>query len=154
MSVFEHAYKRFATEQFPLPSEKQVVAFERRIKSELPADFRQYILEFNGGVFDDPEIVPDHEDCPPSVLAEMNGIGCPHPILELHQPRRWELFDDNDPPEFLPIGETPLGDFIILVTELGENPGRILFKQAFGEFYYLAEGIEEFFGFLREATQG
>jgi hypothetical protein len=71
--------------------------------------------------------------------------------LELNQPSGWNLFDDNDPPKIIPIGGTPMGDFIMLVTELGETPGAILFKQAFGEFYFLADGIEEFFGFLRES---
>jgi hypothetical protein len=44
-----------------------------------------------------------------------------------------------------------MGGLIILVTEQ-EGRGTILLKQAFGESHYLAEGIEEFFGLLREPT--
>jgi hypothetical protein len=151
MKEIAFIYNRFVSERFPLPNEKQVIVFERRIASKLPPDFRQYILELNGGFFDDAEIVPDHDECPSSILSDMNGLGSPHPDFELNQPGGWRLFDDNDPPKVIPIGGTPMGDFIMLVTELGENPGTILFKQAFGEFYFLAEGIEEFFGLLRES---
>jgi hypothetical protein len=64
------------------------------------------------------------------------------------------LFDDNDPPKILPIGGTPMGGLIILDTAPGEGRGDIWLKQAFGDFYYLADGIEEFFGLLREPTSG
>jgi hypothetical protein len=60
------------------------------------------------------------------------------------------LFDDNDPPKILPIGDTPLGSLIILDTAPGEGCGTIYFKQAFGDFYFLADGIEDFFDLLRE----
>jgi hypothetical protein len=134
MKEIASAYKRFATERFRLPSKKQLLVFERRIKSKLPSDFRQYVLEFNGGIFEYSEIVPDHDECPSSRLSDTNGLGSRYKCFELNQPRGWNLFDDNDPPKIIPIGGTPMGDFIMLVTELGETPGAILFKQAFGEF--------------------
>lgn len=45
-----------------------------------------------------------------------------------------------------------MGGLIILDTVPGEGRGEIYYKQAFGEFYWLAEGIEEFFTLLREPT--
>ena len=42
---------------------------------------------------------------------------------------------------------------IVLIAE-HEGRGEIFLKQAFGDFYVLAEGIEEFFGLLREPTWG
>ncbi len=47
-----------------------------------------------------------------------------------------------------------MGGLIILDTAPGEGRGDIWLKQAFGDFYYLADGIEEFFGLLREPTSG
>ncbi len=42
-----------------------------------------------------------------------------------------------------------MGGLIVLVV-VGEESGCILLKQAFGDFYILADGIEEFFSLLRE----
>ena len=63
------------------------------------------------------------------------------------------LFDNNDPPQIVPIGHTGMGGLIILATR-PEDRGTIFLKQAFGGFYYLADGIEEFFGLLREPPWG
>lgn len=45
-----------------------------------------------------------------------------------------------------------MGGLIILDTAPGEGRGEIYYKQAFGDFYWIAENIEEFFGLLREQT--
>ena len=71
---------------------------------------------------------------------------------ELGDQRTMGLFDDNDPPKILPIGDTAMGGLIIFDTAPGEGRGNIYLKKAFGDFYYLAEGIEEFFSLLREPT--
>jgi hypothetical protein len=84
----------------------------------------------------------------------MCGIGACHEEAELGRLSYLCLFDDNDPPKIVPIGCTPMGSWIILDTAPGEGRGAIFFKQAFGDFYYLADGIEEFFGLLREETPG
>ncbi len=39
------------------------------------------------------------------------------------------------------------------LTAPGDGRGTIYLKQAFGDFYYLADGIEEFFSLLRDPTQ-
>jgi hypothetical protein len=59
------------------------------------------------------------------------------------------LFDDNDPPLIVPAGHTSMGGLIIPITERAGR-GEIYLKQAFGDFYYLAAGIEQFFELLRE----
>jgi hypothetical protein len=78
----------------------------------------------------------------------MYGIRALHHSAELASDRAINLFDDNNPPKIIPIADTPLNDKIILDTAPGEGRGNIYFKQAFGDFYYLADGIEEFFGLL------
>ena len=118
-----------------------------------PEDYRRFVLEFNGGYFNKPEITPVGEECPQDVLAILHGIGASHWEAELGSDFYLALFDDNEPPLFVPIGSTGTGGLIVLITE-AEGRGEIFLKQAFGDFYYLADGIEEFFGLLREPTWG
>ena len=125
---------------------------EERIKVEFPLDYRKFLLEFNGGYFNEPEISPVSEGCPLDALTQLNGIGAPDRSAELGEPVTLGLFDDNDPPKILAIGDTAMGGLIILDTAPGEERGAIYLKQAFGDFYYLAKGIEEFFSLLRERT--
>jgi hypothetical protein len=79
----------------------------------------------------------------------MYGIGASHPSAELGNPVGIGLFDDNDPPIIVPIGSTPLGGLIILDTAPGDEKGSICLKQAWGDFYYLADNIEDLFALLR-----
>jgi len=92
------------------------------------------------------------EECPLDRLAFMSGIGATHSVAELASEADLALFDDNDPPQILPIGYTLMGNLIFLVTH-PEDRGCIALKKAFSdEVYPLAEGIEEFFGLLREPS--
>jgi hypothetical protein len=146
-SDITYAYNRFCTERFPLPSESQVSDLERRIKVDFPDDYRQYVLEFNGGYFDDPIIKPVVEGCPLETLTYMCGIHAKHSGAELGRQDSIALFDGNDPPKIVPIGYTGLGAFIILNLDEQEC-GTIYFKEARGGFYYLADNIEGFFDLL------
>lgn len=153
MSAIQYAYARWARKRLPLPTEQQVAELESRLGVELPEDYRQYLLEFNGGVFDNPEIVSPDEQCPGRGLETMYGVASPIESAELGKPWEIALFDDNDPLIALPIGDTAFGDLIILSTA-PENFGAIFFKQASGGWFELAEGIEEFFANLREPDWG
>ena len=146
MTNINYAYNRFCIERFPLPSESQVAALEERIRVTFPDDFREFILEFNGGYFNEPDI-ETVGDAPPSVLKCLFGIDASHPSSELGSRSSIVLFEDNDPPKILPIGSTPTGGLIILGVE-PEVRGVIFLKQAWGNSYYLADGIEEFFDLL------
>lgn len=62
------------------------------------------------------------------------------------------LFDDNYPAQLVPIGYTIMGNLIGLITHEELN-GRIILKIAFkDDWFLLAEGIEEFFGLLHDAS--
>jgi hypothetical protein len=152
MNPIELAYARFSRKRFPLPTEAQVRALEERIKVELPAEYRKFILEFNGGYFNEPDIAPVVTGCPHDALTQLNGIGAPSWAAELGDARNMGLFDDNDPPKILAIGDTAMGGLIILSTGLGDSCGSIHLKKAFGDFYFLADSIERFFSLLREPT--
>ncbi len=151
MTTIEDAYRKFSTKRFPLPSEAQLDELEQRIGVTFADDYRRFVLEFNGGYFSEPEIEPVGEGCPQETLAFLYGIGASHREAELGRPSRTALFDDNDPPKILPIGDAGMGGLIVLLTE-PEGRGAIFLKQAYGDFYYLTDGIEEFFELLREPT--
>lgn len=154
MTTIENAYDRFSIERFPLPSEAQLAELESRIRVRFPSDYRQFVLEFNGGYFKCPEITPVGEGCPHATLEILFGIGASHPTAELGRLNSIALFDDNDPPKILPIGSTGMGGLIILDSAPGEGQGAIFLKKEFGDFYYLTDGIEAFFALLREPTWG
>jgi hypothetical protein len=154
MTTIENAYDRFCVERFPLPGEAQLSALEQRLGVVFPDDYRQFILEYNGGYFKCPEITPVGEGCPLETLESLFGIGASHGVAELGRPSDIALFDDNDPPKIVPIGSTGMGGLIILDTAPGEGRGAIFLKKAFGDFYYLLDGIEAFLALLREPTWG
>jgi len=149
MDTIETAYRKFCTERFPLPSEQQVAELERRIGVTLPDDYRRFVLAYNGGYFSEPHIVPPSEECPLDRLTFMHGICASHPTAELASDADLVLFTENDPPQIVPIGYTIMGHLILLVTH-PEDRGCILLR-TFDESFFLAEGIEAFFGLLREA---
>lgn len=152
MTTIENVYERFAVERFPLPSEGQVAELERRIGVKLPNDYREFLLHFNGGYFNEPEITPVGEGCPQDSLEILFGIGASHEEAELARELHLALFDDNDPPKIIPIGRTGMAGLIILDTAPGEGQGAIFLKKAYGDFYYLVDGIEAFLALLREPT--
>ena len=150
MTVIEAAYNAFSRKRFPLPTEKQLADVEQRIGVTFPDDYRRFILAYNGGYFVEPDIVPPTKECPLDGLTVMYGIGASHTSAELASRRSLALFDDNDPPQVVPVGDTIMGNLIILVTH-PEGRGSIILKKAFSDdCFLLARGIEEFFGLLRE----
>lgn len=152
MNVIEDAYRRFCRRRFPPTSERDVASLEKRLQIRLPDGYRQYLLEFNGGYFDSPVITAVVEGCPEDALELLCGVGDVSNEADLGRELYLTLFDDNFPPKSMVIGCTPMGSLIMLDTAPGEGNGNIYFKQAYGEWYFLAEDIEEFFGLLREDT--
>jgi hypothetical protein len=92
------------------------------------------------------------EGCPKVSLSMLSGIGASGSGAELGEPQDLALFDDNDPPKIMVIGDTPMGGLIILDTAPGEGRGTIFYKEPFGGFYHLANGIEDFFALLRKPS--
>jgi hypothetical protein len=146
MSIAE-AYQLFCTERFPLPTEKDVRDLETRISVSFPADYRLFLLQYNGGFFNEPQITPPIPECPVDRLTFLSGIRATHRSAELGRPGDLAIFDDNDPPQVVPIGYTIMGNLILLVTH-PEGYGRILLR-TFDESFWLADGIEDFFELLR-----
>lgn len=153
MNAIEAGYDRFCTERFPLPMEEQVADVEQRIGVSLPDDYRHFLLTYNGGYFNEPDIVPPINECPLDGLTFMNGIGASDPSAELATEADLAIFTDNRPVQILPIGYTLMGNLILLITNPDER-GSILLKKAFSqEAFFLSSGIEAFFGLLREPAE-
>lgn len=146
------AYRNFSKQRFPLPSAKQVADLEHRLGIPLPPDYRRFLLEYNGGLFSEPQIVPPTEDCPLDLLTWMAGIDAPNSLYEFGSKEWLATFDDNDPPQVVPSGYTIMGNLLLVVIDPHEDDwGRILLKKAFSDkWFFLADGIEDFFGLLRE----
>ena len=110
MKAIQTAYDRFCIERFPLPSEDGLQELEQKIGIVFPDDYRRFILDFNGGYFNEPEIAVG-KDPPHDVLTFLCGLNSSHEEAELggYLP----LFTDNDPPKVFPLGGTPLGGLIV-----------------------------------------
>jgi hypothetical protein len=148
MQRIETAYKAFLDEGFPLPTEKQVSDLEERLGLALPSDYRQFVLDFNGGFFNDPRIVSASDGRCLDGLTVMDGIGATDPSAELASDDKLVLFEDNDPIELLPVGYTLKGGLLLLVTH-PEGFGSMILKEAFSDkSHMLADGIEGFFALL------
>jgi hypothetical protein len=148
MSIFEDIYREFSTERFPIPDNAQVIELERRLAIDLPEDYREFILTYNGGYFNEPKIRPVGKGCPQDALDSLFGIGASAEESELGSIASLAILEDNDPPQIVPIGDTVMGGLIVLEIGRKEDRGIIYLKKAFGDFYHLADGIEEFFGLL------
>ncbi|MBX7106428.1 MAG: SMI1/KNR4 family protein [Gemmataceae bacterium] len=133
-----------------MPSESEVVDFERGLGVTLPKHYRDFILSYNGGLFCDPYIIGNSPTFPIDQLAELFGIRASLDSLELAAPWRLSLFEDNHPLQVLPIGGTPTGNLLILITRPDPNErGAVVLKMAWkDECHFLADSMEEFFGLL------
>jgi hypothetical protein len=156
MNIIQAAYEAFCRTRFPLPSESQVADLERRLGVPLPPDYREFLLHYNGGYFTEPDIIPPEEGCPEIALSFLGGINATNPSAELCSPGGLTpaIFDDNDPPQMLPIGYTPMGNLLFMTVEPGADDcgyiGVNVIYPPIDKAFPLAAGIEEFFGLLRE----
>jgi hypothetical protein len=151
-NIIGYAYNAFCDGRFPLPTEEDVAALEQRIRAPFPYGYRNYLLEYNGGIFSEPEIAPPSPDCPADRLTFLSGIRATLDCAELANPGDLSLFTDNDPLEVLPIGYTMMGN-LLAMSMRGDAVGVILMKKAFSDrWFVLADGIEEFFSLLTEPT--
>jgi hypothetical protein len=113
----------------PLSAE-QVVEVERRLGASLPADYKQFVLEFGECRFEDDVLVrvDGSEDIPLDVF-----YGAPDPA----RPRGdllWILEGEFEPPRFLQFASDFLGDRLVL----DAVTGRVYWRN-----YYSATGESE-----------
>lgn len=155
MDVITAAYSSYCVERFTLPSEYEVAGLEARLGILLPPDYRQFILQFNGGVFNEPAIFLPGQRATVDWLTLLAGIHAPQPSLELGgidgEGFTPAIFDGNDPVQILPIGYTLKNGLLWLAVQPGgDDFGQLALKPAFSsEAIHIADGIEELFTLLR-----
>ena len=158
MIEVERVYRSYVRERFPLPSEEEVAALEARINVRFPPDYRQFLLEYNGGWFKEHELsLP--EDVPGDRIDCLYGIGADHETAELGRRSDMLLFDDNDPPQIVIIGCTPIGQLIVLGVH-PENYGQIFWKTYWSRvsktdqmWFWLADSVDEFFALIDDPIE-
>lgn len=148
----EECYAKYCKTRFPLPKESQVKALEKKLGVPLPKAYREFLLEFNGGFFRDPDIKTQDSACPEDSLAQLNGIGASLPCADIGSPANLSLFEDNTPAKILPIGYTLMGN-LLLLDLVGKTAGRVLLKVAFSKkVFVVADSISELLEGLSDST--
>jgi hypothetical protein len=148
-TIIEGRYEKYCDHRYPLASESAIENFERRLGVPLPPHYRDYLLTFNGGYFNDPIVGDEDSDWPSFSVSTLYGLGSEGKGADLARPANLNLFTNNDPFQILPIGCTPGGFLILLVTDPdGDDYGDILLK-TFDETYFVANSMHEFFEQMR-----
>lgn len=98
-----------------LPSPQQVQDFERALGYSLPADYKEFLFTYNGGVCELKNIIRPVS----GYLCDLFGLfdTCADPgIMQLKLPDNGELTAQwgTLPPNLLPIGEVDSGDMIAM----------------------------------------
>lgn len=158
MNSIKTAYDNYCELRFPATTENAISELESRLEISFPPHYRDYLLEWNGGYFENTSIVPpctDDEDeeayFPSATVEGMFGIGASKAAedtayAELGRDHHIHLWDDNDPIVLLPIGDTSVGAFITLW--LGEDGFGEVALKTFDEYFPIGETMEEFFSYF------
>ena len=150
MSI-ERAYLKWCKQRFPLPGEQEISDLERRISAHFPKHFRDFLLEWNGGLFTWPNIIIGEDDHSVGSLKYLSGVHVPVDFAELGRAFDLSLFEDNNPPIILPIGRTTANDLIMLNVDLGdEDDGAVFLRTTDQNTIRLGATMDEFFSLLRE----
>jgi SMI1 / KNR4 family (SUKH-1) len=129
-------------------SEKSVALFEKELGAKLPADYRDFLLECNGGA------------CGGSVIFKRNGPSVHHILglrSENHLSLSWYLKllrKGEGPPvpeDLLPIMDDPGGSPICLAWK-GRNLGAV-YAWSFRSTKRLAASFSDFIKGLRDAPE-
>lgn len=142
-SSFDKIYSLHSTRRFSLPSVQQIDDFEAKIGRVLPKSYRNFLLSYNGGYFDEPSFTAPFEDGFSDRLNHLYGIGIENREDDLVS--NIDIFDDNLPVLLLPIGYTMMGNLLIMPFE-SEDAGMILLKKAWTqEYLFIASDIDALF---------
>lgn len=147
----DRVYERFNDERFPGVTEKQIAELEDKINVTFPDLYREFILRYNGGYFSEPLILDDPDfNRPQSWLESLSGINAIHGFAELGSEASIAVFDDNDPVQLVPIGNTMRNYLILLVVDPTEDDYGHIALKTFDQTYLLADNIVEFFDLIAE----
>lgn len=149
MSSIEEVYDKCLEIPNSLPSSEQVATLESTLGVSLPPEYRQFLLERNGGTFNRGKfrrLIISFEDNKGDCLDSLYGIGARKTCGDLC--REAVLFDDDRPCRLVPIGYTALGVLLLIVTEaLGQDKaGQIWIQYPYDEeFWELCDSFTSMF---------
>ena len=149
MSSIEEVYDKCLEIPNSLPSSEQVATLESTLGVSLPPEYRQFLLERNGGTFNRGKfrrLIISFEDNKGDCLDSLYGIGARKTCGDLC--REAVLFDDDRPCRLVPIGYTALGVLLLIVTEaLGQDKaGQIWVQYPYDEeFWELCDSFTSMF---------
>ncbi len=147
----ERVYQKYVRKRFSLPTEKEVAALEERINAKFPPEYRWFLLRYNGGWFKENSLENFDDRISGRCVDCLYGIKAGHESAELGNRADMALFDDNDPPQIVIIGNTVMNQLIVLGVH-PENYGEIYFK-TFTEFIFMTDSLEEFFGMISDPLE-
>ncbi len=165
MNAIEDVYQKYCTKRFPLPTEFQLRELEEQLGLTFPDYYREFLLKYNGGIFDAPIFGTEkreYEKSPPlEGFRYLYGVNGPkHAILGKESEILLFNFRVDEPILILPIGYTFSNSTICLLhTYNNKGFGEIVLRRDFGspllpgEWFHLASDMEEFFGLLREPLE-
>lgn len=119
-------------------------SFEHNHKITLPKDYREFLLEYNGG-YPNPGVYKISDELGESILNVFYGIGSMYDNLE----KKFDIFDEILEIGFIPIADDPSGNQICIGLSK-EYFGEIfhwLHDEEYNEMdnmYFLAKKLNEF----------
>ena len=96
-------------------------SFEHNHKITLPKDYREFLLEYNGG-YPNPGVYKIPDELGESILNVFYGIGSMYDNLE----KKFDIFDEILEIGFIPIADDPSGNQICIGIS----------KEYFGEIFH------------------
>ena len=116
-------------------TKEDIAKFEIKFQFELPDNYKQLLLNYNGGVNSNDNMVLDQ-------LFSLK-----HGELTIEEfINDMQILEKNIPRKYLPIGMTGTGNIITLLLEKGSNYGKLfLFRNDLTK-HNLANSLEELLG--------
>jgi hypothetical protein len=131
-------------------TEKRLADLERELGVKLPAQYRQFLLKFNGGM-PSPDVVDiEGMNDSPTDVQEFFGIDASDESSDL----RWikQEFSDRVPDRMIPVA-CDSGNNLFCLSLSGADSGAIIYmdlRYAEPKQYIVAENFDLFLGKIRE----
>lgn len=109
-------------EKFQKTTEKQIAKFEVKKSIKLPKDYRQFLLEYNGGRPMEYEFKISKNNSDTVIFFLGLGVKKNHPNYDLET--NLIVYKNRMPSELLPIADDPFGNKICLSIK-GKKRGKI-----------------------------
>ncbi len=136
-----------------VPKHADIIALEELHNIRFPDDYRQYLIEYNGGHFCGEVFFSlGGKNLHVETLFGMHDTV---PYCELCNKENMCVIDFNDPVEIVPIGNTSKNYLILMVVARDDGNGQIILK-TYDEAYEAFDSFTEFVDNLKDrvATLG